>query len=814
MKGNRLKTLGFSLLGALALFLASCGQQPPPSNGGGTTPPPSRTGTLEVTVLDASNNQPIQGATVTANGSSIGTTNAQGKVSASLPEGQYAVNAIAQGFVSLSVPVSATVTAGQTTAITLSLQRQATLPGPGVCRPSGDTSYRTELVAADEADNKPAGIKSIQITGPRAGTYCFAAGVLELRIYLAEGERDNFQVILLSTDNPQATQVIPHTWSNRGYFTARIDTRNQQIQGVPQRIIVKRQQGGNNIQDQVWEIVPDNLPPQVPDVRPVSAIDPVEAGGPQPERWIGGPASHRVTLTLENQDLVDRPDTGALLASGILEVRFYAYRVGDYRAQPRVGQGQLIGVARARPYQVEWNTRDGRWPDGKYYVYAVAEDWMGNANPHPGQPGAAPLAGFFVNVDNTPPSVSLAVRDRGTRDVGRAFNTGQQGLDYYLCNNPFYTYGDGRIDIFPADSGFVSGCATVTYTAGDGGVGLGNSDVQLSWAAAAVFVPEAPLPRSYDINVNDVNGPVTFKLRAKDRLGNESVAEVPVTVDNRRPEIDLLSLYLPGQPTMTDPDVVLAGSQLGVRVAATDTLSGVRFVRFYMGSDAQASAMGIRLPFWNANVDPATTLSRNGRGLIQLPIQIGGNRYTNEVSGGQGDVLVPVLDPTNEASGRLNSPADLIVIVSDRAGNARSSFRRVWVRHTDELNNGINGLAARTYLNTPLAGEHEIKPEPITDAYFRLAFRIDDRSTTLPALVKYAAFYQAGATPLPYDDPSDVYDLPSYLSSPISYTVYTLLQVVNTVPYKLVEPTANLFGVLFNNYGHMEDLCTVGQTCP
>lgn len=81
--------------------------------------------------------------------------------------------------------------------------------------------------------------------------------------------------------------------------------------------------------------------------------------------------------------------------------------------------------------------------------------------------------------------------------------------------------------------------------------------------------------------------------------------------------------------------------------------------------------------------------------------------------------------------------------------------------------------------------------------------------------MKYAAFYRAGTTPLPYDDPGDVYDLPSYLSSPISYTVYTLLQVVNTVPYKLVEPdTANLFGVLFNNYGHMEDLCTAGQPCP
>lgn len=430
MKGNRLRTLGFSIVGALALLLASCGQQPPPSNGGGNSGGSSQTGTLEVTVLNDANGQPIQGAVVTANGAQIGLTNSQGKVSASLTPGQYAVNASATGFVTPSLPSSATVVAGQTATLTIRLQPQAPAPGPGVCRPTGDTSYRTELVAA--AGSSPAGIKSIQITGQRAGTYCFAAGVLELRIYLGRGEDNNLQVILVSSDNPQATQVIPHSWQG-SYFVATLDTRNQQIQGVPQRLIVKYQRGGNDIRDQVWEIVPDNLVPQVPDVRPVSAIDPVEAGGPQPERWIGGPASHKVTLTLENQDLVDNPANPNLLASGIKEVRFYAYRVGNYQAQPRVGEGRLIGIARARPYQVEWNTLDGNWSDGKYYVYAVAEDWMGNYHPHPGT--QAPLAGFYVNVDNTAPSVSLSVRDRGLGDVGRAFNTNQSGLAYYLCNN-------------------------------------------------------------------------------------------------------------------------------------------------------------------------------------------------------------------------------------------------------------------------------------------------------------------------------------------------------------------------------------------
>ncbi|WP_366083145.1 carboxypeptidase-like regulatory domain-containing protein [Thermus sp.] len=797
MKGNRLRTLGFSIVGALALFLASCGQQPPPSNGGGNGGGGSQTGTLEVTVLNDANSQPIQGAVVTVNGAQIGVTNNQGKVSASLTPGQYAVNASATGFVTPSVPLSATVAAGQTTTLTIRLQPQAPAPGPGVCRPSGDTSYRTELVAA--AGSEPAGIKSIQITGQRAGTYCFAAGVLELRIYLGQGEENNLQVILVSSDNPQATQVIPHRWQG-SYFVATLDTRNQQIQGVPQRLIVKYQRGGNDIRDQVWEIVPDNLPPQVPDVRPVSAIDPVEASGPQPERWIGGPASHRVTLTLENQDLVDNPANPNLLASGIKEVRFFAYRVGGYRAEPRIGEGRLIGTARARPYQVEWNTRDGNWPDGKYYVYAVAEDWMGNYHPHPGTPGAAPLAGFYVNVDNTAPSVRLTVQDRGVRDVGRAFNTNQSGLGYYLCDNPTYTWGDGRIDIFPAESGFVSGCASVTYSAGDTGVGLGNGNAELSWAAAAVFVPEGT-NITYNINVNDLNGPVAFVLKAKDRLGNESQAQVQVTVDNRRPEVDLLKLYLPSQPSQTDPDVVLAGSQLGVRVAATDTLSGVRFVRFYMGSDAQARTTTVRLPFWNANLGTG--------GLIQLPIQGNNNTYTAEIRGGVGDVLVPVLDPTNESTVAPNSPADILVIVSDHAGNANASFRRVQVRHTDELDNGVDGSAARLRVNFPIAGEHEIQPVPISDATFSGAFRTAARSTTLPNLVKYAGFYGQDNTPLPYDDPNNLYDLPSYLAAPANATVYNLLQVVNTLPYKLVLPNpAGVFGVLFNNYGHMEAVPT------
>ncbi len=81
MKGNRIKAFGVSLLGALALFLASCGQQPPPS---------PQQGSLEVTVLDASNNNPIPGAVVGVSGpqTTSGVTDNQGKVTfPNLPAG-------------------------------------------------------------------------------------------------------------------------------------------------------------------------------------------------------------------------------------------------------------------------------------------------------------------------------------------------------------------------------------------------------------------------------------------------------------------------------------------------------------------------------------------------------------------------------------------------------------------------------------------------------------------------------------------------------------------------------------------------------
>ncbi|WP_460331343.1 carboxypeptidase regulatory-like domain-containing protein [Thermus oshimai] len=139
MKGVRLKALGLALMGALAVFLASCGQQPP-------TP---QTGNLEVTVQRADNGQPIQGAVVSVSGpqSASGVTNASGKHTFNnLPAGNYTVSAVASGFQPNSG--SATVQAGQTAQVILQLQPAGGNGGGG--NNTGRVA-RVEIVKVEDA---------------------------------------------------------------------------------------------------------------------------------------------------------------------------------------------------------------------------------------------------------------------------------------------------------------------------------------------------------------------------------------------------------------------------------------------------------------------------------------------------------------------------------------------------------------------------------------------------------------------------------------------------------------------------------------
>ncbi|WP_038058618.1 carboxypeptidase regulatory-like domain-containing protein [Thermus amyloliquefaciens] len=143
MKGNRLKAFGFSLLGALALFLASCGQQPPPS---------PQTGNLSVTVLDASNNNPIPGAVVGVSGpqTTSGLTDSQGKVTFSnLPVGSYTVVASSSGYQQASS--TANVQANQTAQVTLRLTPSSGGGGGGGDSDGTSKVARLEIVSVADA---------------------------------------------------------------------------------------------------------------------------------------------------------------------------------------------------------------------------------------------------------------------------------------------------------------------------------------------------------------------------------------------------------------------------------------------------------------------------------------------------------------------------------------------------------------------------------------------------------------------------------------------------------------------------------------
>lgn len=140
----------------------------------------------------------------------------------------------------------------------------------------------------------------------------------------------------------------------------------------------------------------------------------------------------------------------------------------------------------------------------------------------------------------------------------------------------------GRLDIFRADPGFVSGVAKVTYTACDAGVGFASASpstgVELNWGAGSQnLTPNVcpPASESVSVDLNNVqDGERTFVLRATDQLGNESRVEVKVTVDNNAPTLDHFNIQAPTKAG----NRVNAGDQATYEVLANDPTSGIREV--------------------------------------------------------------------------------------------------------------------------------------------------------------------------------------------------------------------------------------------
>jgi hypothetical protein len=522
--------------------------------------------------------------------------------------------------------------------------------------------------------------------------------------------------------------------------------------------------------------VPDNLPPQLPDIVEVSKLSPARTA--LRGNWVNG----TFTQQLENlSSLVDNPTGTTAPASGVRAIRYFADRTPFDGSFDR---DIFLGEALTSPYSIQVNTNQVL-PDGTYRIFAVAVDQLGNES-------TGPLSAYILNVDNTPPRVALTARDRGPGDVGT------------VCA------GNGNVDLFPAEAGFISGCAVVNASAQDTGVGFfaGTTQLIVSLGGGAPVTFPNPIVAgptlatgTGTVNYNAVNGPVTLTATISDELGNQGQATFQATVDNNRPQAPVIT-----SPSLGTYD---AWSQVSFGANSSDSQSQVRQLRLFFASNAAPAAAGVNAPVWNANgAQP---------GLVELA----------RIPGASGAVNVRLPDPTNEAGAAPNRSLDLIALAVDQAGNARASFRSLSIRHVAGQANGVNNPGNNagndnnnfelTFLAPP-SGVPNPAPSPahpalgpqaglVGQSQYILSYVDTDASAAIQegTLARLSFYYLA-----PNSDPlranlgaAAAIGLPGYVAA--FNEVYYLIQDVESAPYRVnwtLEPNRGLVALIFNDRGH------------
>ena len=524
--------------------------------------------------------------------------------------------------------------------------------------------------------------------------------------------------------------------------------------------------------------VPDNLPPQLADIVEVSKLSPASTAAKG--NWVNG----TFTQQLENlNSLVDNPTGTAAPASGVRAIRYFADRTpfdGNF------DRDILLGEVLTTPYSLQVDTNQSL-PDGTYRIFAVAVDQLGNES-------TGPLSAYILNVDNTPPAVTLNARDRGPGDVGT------------VCA------GGGNVDLFPADPGFISGCAVVTTRARDNGVGFvaGTTQLVVSLGGGAPVTFPTPIVAGPNdtgvvngtVNYDPVNGPVTLVATISDELGNQGQATFQATVDNNRPQ----------SPVITSPSAGTydAWSQVSFGANASDAQSSVRELRLFFASNAAPPPPPpVNPPVWNANgAQP---------GLVELA----------RIPGASGAVNVRLPDPTNEAAGSPSRSLDLIALAVDQGGNARASFRSLSIRHVAALSNGVNNLGDNagndndnfelTFLAPP-SGIPTPAVQPadpalgvqaglVGQSQYILSYVDTDASNHIQegALARLSFYYLA-----PNSDPlranlgaAAAIGLPGYVAA--FGDVYYLIQDVESAPFRVnwtLLPNRGLVALISNDQGH------------
>jgi hypothetical protein len=383
------------------------------------------------------------------------------------------------------------------------------------------------------------------------------------------------------------------------------------------------------------------------------------------------------------------------------------------------------------------------------------------------------------------------------------------------------------VDLFPAEAGFISGCAIVSTSARDTGVGfvVGTTELIVSLGGGSPVTFPVPIVAATTsdvgpgtvvgtVNYNAVNGPVTLTATISDELGNQGQATFQATVDNNRPQAPVIT-----SPSLGTYD---AWSQVSFGANSSDSQSQVRELRLFFASNA-APAAGVTAPVWNANGARP--------GLVELA----------RIPGASGAVNVRLPDPTNEAvppppaPQAPNRPLDLIALAVDQAGNARASFRSLSIRHVARQVNGVNNPGDTNGADTPdFAFELDFLAPPtgvptpapfpaapalgpqaglVGRSQYILSYVDTDAFATIRegTLARLSFYYLA-----PNNDPlraslgtggtrASQIGLPGYADNLGFNEVYYLIQDVESAPFRVnwtLEPNRGLVALIFNDRGH------------
>lgn len=474
--------------------------------------------------------------------------------------------------------------------------------------------------------------KVIAQTDAARGGY-YVAGKVEVHAYQAANKADWYEVYLSTTsgDFDASKRIYTNAPgvedSKKGSLV--IDTKTQLAQGQKSIVSVRYWKDGASFV-KTLTILPDNLGPQVPDIKPFSKLNPGLT------QQMGNWANKDIVLSFENESsLRDNPVNTDFLPAGIDYVEYFADDKVDGKVNWKTAKslGKVFVKHPTKGYSLEFNTADktNGLKDGKYEIFAVAVDKLGNVSAINAQNH------FVLGVDNTGPTISAAsfkAKDAGTGAVRDEYGNGGvqttspkttvTRVKYNTrANCMIDAAGDhaGNIDLLDVvkDSGWISGLAHVEnltspkYT--DAGVGMpaGTGDSNHLWSIdgsplnerlyirdtvtgklvhynpdPSVLAPALSKPNPnnkvndissgncvyLDVNgldVSDVNIKFGYQKVPTDILGNPAVGYKDFTaklnVDNERPE-NLRFTRL--------TDSAKADQQIQIEIAATDRVSGLR----------------------------------------------------------------------------------------------------------------------------------------------------------------------------------------------------------------------------------------------